>query len=339
MYKRQGLVRALLLLIPAASMRIQAEKIAAIAGLFAAFSYLFMSGMAISTCRAVIMTSIFYLAILQNKPALTLQNLLLSALILLLIWPYSLMEAGFQMSYAAATALILGYNAIRRLKSFLIIKYEIKHPQGFMFSLFYRGCTFFGTLAMTSIIAGIATAPFGIYHFQNAAPLGLIGNILAMPIIAFIVMPMGLSALLLMPYGLHGWPLKVMAKGLDNTLNIAEIVSRHPFSDYGHISLSSMGFFALISILFLCLIGKGRVLFIAPLFALVGIMSPADQFGDILISSQNYTVAVKQPNGQYSIWGRDSLTRRIWEKKLPYDKKADPIDICLLYTSPSPRDA
>jgi len=316
-------IRSLLLCIPTAANRLPIEKIAALSGLAAAIGYLLISGMAISTCRAVIMISIFYFAILSNKPALTLQNLLLSAVILLLIWPHSVMQAGFQMSYAAATALILGYNFVRKIKTSRRFNKVFWESRGFFSQIIIKLGKFFGGLLFTSLLAGVATAPFAIFHFQNAAPLSLISNLFAMPIIGFIVMPMGLAALILMPYGLEYYPLQIMAVGLELTAEIAQKVSAHPFSQLGEISFSPMAFLIFIAIIFICLIAKKRIFIFVPILFLLGLNAPTQQFGDILISSQNYTVAVRHKQDSYEIWGRSSLTRNTWEKKLALAPEKD----------------
>jgi competence protein ComEC len=61
---------------------------------------------------------------------------------------------------------------------------------------------------MTSVIAGAATAPFAIYHFQHVAAFGLVANMIAVPLAAFWVIPAGLIALVLYPVG---WELRANA--------------------------------------------------------------------------------------------------------------------------------
>ena len=67
---------------------------------------------------------------------------------------------------------------------------------------------------MTSLIAGVATAVFGAYHFQRVSPLSLVANLAAMPIVSLVVMPFAVLAALAMPFGLDGPFLDVMGKGL-----------------------------------------------------------------------------------------------------------------------------
>ena len=47
-------------------------------------------------------------------------------------------------------------------------------------------------LLVTSTIAGLATAPYAAFHFQRVAPLTLLANFAAMPVVGVVVMPMAL---------------------------------------------------------------------------------------------------------------------------------------------------
>src|SRR5690606_9862795 len=64
-----------------------------------------------------------------------------------------------------------------------------------------------GTLA-TTLVASTATAPFSAFHFNNAAPYSALGNLLAMPVVSVIVMPMAILTLAAMPLGLETLPLQ-----------------------------------------------------------------------------------------------------------------------------------
>jgi predicted membrane metal-binding protein len=79
----------------------------------------------------------------------------------------------------------------------------------------------FGGLAMTSVVAGAATGAFAAFHFQRIAAYGLIANLSAMPVFTFWVMPAGVVALGLSPFGLDGPALAVMDAGLRVVLAIA----------------------------------------------------------------------------------------------------------------------
>ena len=99
-------VRLGLALLPDVALRLPVKKIAAVAALLAGAGYLALSGASIATQRAFIMAAAIFGAVLVDRPALTLRAVALAALAVLLWRPVSLLGPGFQMSFAATTALI-----------------------------------------------------------------------------------------------------------------------------------------------------------------------------------------------------------------------------------------
>ena len=72
-----------------------------------------------------------------------------------------------------------------------------------------------GGLAVTSIIAGGATALYAVWHFQRMSPLGLLANLAAMPIVSLIVMPFAVLGALAMPFGARRAVLRCHGQGAD----------------------------------------------------------------------------------------------------------------------------
>ena len=59
------------------------------------------------------MTATVLVAVLLDRPALTMRSVALAALVVLALAPESLTQAGFQMSFAATVALVAVYEALR----------------------------------------------------------------------------------------------------------------------------------------------------------------------------------------------------------------------------------
>jgi competence protein ComEC len=104
------LARALLALVPGLALRYPIKKWAAALALAAATFYLALSGAAVPTVRSWIMMSIVLIAVMLDRPALTMRNVALAALAILLVAPESLFDASFQMSFAAVVTLIALYE-------------------------------------------------------------------------------------------------------------------------------------------------------------------------------------------------------------------------------------
>uniref|UniRef100_UPI002FCBDFDE ComEC/Rec2 family competence protein n=1 Tax=Devosia sp. TaxID=1871048 RepID=UPI002FCBDFDE len=79
--------------------------------------------------------------------------------------------------------------------------------------------------AVTSFIAGTATLLFSAYHFQQTAPLGVVGNVLVLPVVSMIIMPFAVLSVLAMPFGIEGPFVAVMGWGIDRMVAGAELVA------------------------------------------------------------------------------------------------------------------
>lgn len=106
------LVRALLALVPRLALRYPIKKWAAASALAAASFYLALSGAAVPTVRSWIMMSIVLIAVMLDRPALTMRNVALAALAILIIAPESLFDPSFEMSFAAVIALVALYERL-----------------------------------------------------------------------------------------------------------------------------------------------------------------------------------------------------------------------------------
>ena len=78
----------------------------------------------------------------------------------------------------------------------------------------------------TTLIAGLAVAPIAVYHFHHITTYSVIGNVLAMPVLTAIVMPMALLGMFAMPFGLHALPLQIMGQGNSLIIDVAHYVSK-----------------------------------------------------------------------------------------------------------------
>ena len=74
------------------------------------------------------------------------------------------------------------------------------------------------------------TSPFAMYHFDRVSTYGVVANLIAVPLTGFWVMPMGMAALLLMPFGLDAPFWYLAARGCDGILWIAHMVSAWPYA-------------------------------------------------------------------------------------------------------------
>ncbi len=205
-----ALLRYGLALIPRLSLRMDSKKLAAVVSLGVAGFYLLLSGSNVATERAFIMVAVMLGAVLLDRRAITLRSVALAGTILLVWQPEALLSPGFQMSFAATVALIAGFAAMSR------------HMQP---GAWPRWVQMTLSLLLSSLLGGIATAPFAAAHFNRFTDFGLLANLLTGPVMGLVVMPAGAVAALAAPFGLAALPLWVMELGCRWILYVAHSVA------------------------------------------------------------------------------------------------------------------
>ena len=203
--------------IPSFARRHDSRIPAAVIALVGAGLYFILSGGSVSTQRAFVMVACVLVGVLLKRRAISMQSIALAAGIILVLEPQSILSPGFQMSFAAAAALVAAFDLWRRRSSAQGPRSPIRAFAGF-----------WGTLSFSSLVAGSATAVFAAFHFNRIAVFGFAANLLAMPVFSLVVMPAGALALVLAPFGLDGPALAVMSWGLVWVVRIADWVSSWP---------------------------------------------------------------------------------------------------------------
>ncbi|HBC06740.1 MAG TPA: hypothetical protein DC046_04065, partial [Rhodospirillaceae bacterium] len=141
--------------------------------------------------------------------------------VVLLIQPESLLGPSFQMSFAAAIALVAAYEAATER--------GIWRHDGDRFRWAGRGIALYvAGVSFTTLVASMATAPFVLYHFNQVAKFGLIANLVAVPVTALWVMPAAMLSFLLLPFGWEKLALTPMGWGTEQVIRAADWVAGLP---------------------------------------------------------------------------------------------------------------
>lgn len=293
-------IRLLLAAIPSIALRYPIKKWAAGGAMLGALAYLLISGAAFATVRSYIMISIMFLAVLLDRPALALRNVALAALAILVVWPESLLDAGFQMSFAAVVALVAAYEWLRERDE----RRGVVQRRGVL----GRGMLFFGGIVTSTLVAGLAVAPFGIYHFHNTQQFAILANLLAIPACNLIVMPAALAALMAMPFGLEAAPLWVMGLGIDAMVWCANAVARLPGAVGRVPAIPTYAFVLMVAggLWWALWSTRWRVLGVVPI-ALGIMLAPTGRRPDVLVGRGADLIAVRGADGRLSaLAGRGS---------------------------------
>ncbi|MGE0856429.1 MAG: ComEC/Rec2 family competence protein [Hyphomicrobiaceae bacterium] len=286
--------RLLFALFPSIALRHPVKKWAALTASAGSLAYLAISGGSFATIRSFIMITIMFLAILLDRPAVALRNVALSALIILILFPESLLDVGFQMSFAAVVALVAAYEAIRG---------RFSHQRSWgEFGLPVRGLLFLGGIVLSTLVASAAVTPFALYHFHKSQQFAVLANLLAVPLCNVVVMPAALATLVALPFGLEAGPLAVMGAGIEGMVWTARWVAALPGAVLTVPAIPATSFALMLAGgLWLLLWGErwrlaGGVVIVAGLAA-----APFGARPDLLVGRDGRLVAVRADDGRLTV--------------------------------------
>lgn len=290
------LVRALLALWPLLALNFPVKKLAALSGWGAAGFYLLISGQAIATQRAFIMLSVMFLAVLLGRSAISMRNLAVAAIIVLVIAPQAVLTPSFQMSFMAVMGLIAGYELLGDWQAGL--RHGLAARPVYLRGLVYCLLLLIG-LSSTTIIASAFTTLPAAFHFNRFAAWSLPANVLAMPVVTFLVMPGAVASVCLMPFGLEYWPLQAMAWGLEAVGAIAVMVSGWPGAT--SVAGAMLPLLAFLAGILLCIMAlwRGRLRWLAGSLAVVAGLAAIGLGSrpDMLIERSAATMAARMQQG------------------------------------------
>lgn len=205
-------LRVGLALHPRIALRWPIKKLAVGGAMVAGAGYLALSGGNVATERAFVMVCVVFMAVLLDRRAITLRAVALAALIVLMLRPEALLGPGFQMSFAATTALVAVFAWLREQRA----ERERRWP---------RWTVPVVALVISSLVAGLATAPFAAAHFNRLPHYGLLANLLSVPLMGAVIIPGGLLAAVLAPFGLGWIGLEIMRPAILWILGVADWVA------------------------------------------------------------------------------------------------------------------
>ncbi|AKH41664.1 ComEC family competence protein [Croceibacterium atlanticum] len=273
----------LLALWPWLALRLRLPVMAAAIAALAGIGYTLLTGAEVPTVRSCAGALLVLGALALGREPLSLRMVAVAAMFVLLLWPESLVGPSFQMSFAAVIAIVALHEAAP-VRAFLRPRDE-----GWLAVTSRRAAM----LLLTGLVIEIALMPIVLFHFHRAGVYGALANVIAIPLVTFVSMPLIAIALLLDVAGLGapGWWL--VGHSLDMLLAIAHFTA----SQTGAVKLMpqmGQGTFALFIAggLWLALWrGKVRLWGLAPsaLATVLLLMTPTP---DILISGDGRHVGI-----------------------------------------------
>ncbi len=279
---------------PLLALRVSGKKLAALVGLAAVGGYLVLSGAPPPAERAAITAAVAFGAILADRQAISLHALALAAMGVLLLQPEAVTEPGFQMSFAATAALVALAEVWPRPVKEIEVPWWIRWPQA--------AATWTAASLAVSFVAGLATGPFAIQHFNRVSTWGLFANLVVAPISSFLMMPGLALGAALTPFGLGQAPLEVAGWSIGLMNQVAATAAGAPAAQ---VVIPSAPDWVLpasfLGLLFVCL-WRGPLRWAGLPLALAILWAPRPAAPDVWVSADGAAVAVRE--------GRESVLLR-----------------------------
>ena len=311
-------IRMLVAAWPWLALRVPGKKVAALIGLAAVLGYLVLSGAPNPAERSAITAAAAFGAMLFDRRAISLHTLAISAIAILALQPEAVTEPGFQMSFAATTALVALAEAWPRPMKEIQVPWPIRIVQG-------AGTLLLASLA-ASFVAGLATGPFALQHFNRISTFGLVTNLLVEPISSFLIMPALAIGAVLTPFGLGHWPLEAAGFAISLMNRIATTAAGLPYAQLIVASAPAWTLpAAFLGILWLCL-WRGPLRWLGLPFALAVSLTPRPPAPDLWVSADASQLAVRESHA--AILYRTDVklfAAQVWARRRGLEQPADPL--------------
>ena len=211
--------------------KLPAQYVGVIFSIFAAFGYSLLAGFSVPTKRAVIMLLAVTMFWFFKKRVSVARSLLIAFVVILLLDFESTYSISFWLSFSAVATLVFISILLQHYKSKLAV-----------------------TL-LPQIYLTIFLIPISVYYFGSFSVVSILANIVAIPLVSFIVMPLLLFCLVVSYFGLKIWFLPIFFLRL--LYSYLEFLSSHS----SHIQLIEYwSYFSLTSLL-IVLIGVVLIIF------------------------------------------------------------------------------
>ena len=311
---------------PWLALRLNGKKLAAIGGLLAVLAYLILSGAHPPARRAAITASVAFAAILFDRRAISMHSLSIAALLVLLIEPEVVVAPGFEMSFCATASLVALAEIWPRSPRGVGLPWWLAGLQ--------RGRDWLVAMLMVSFVAGAATGPFAIQHFNRIALYGVFANLTADFVASALLMPALAISLALEALGAShavvAGPLFVAGWAARAVVALAHVFANAPGASATMASAPTIALaVSSVGIVFACL-WRGRLRWIGLPMAFAVALWPRPAPPVAWIASDGNDAAIVTGRQEIPLKpGRRAYATQLWAQRwaftLPADDKAEAV--------------
>lgn len=175
--------------LPTLALRMPAQKAGALAGLGGASAYALLAGMGVPVLRAWLMLLVAAFALLGGRRVAASRVLALALVVVLVVDPWAVLAVGFWLSFAAVAVILA------------VVGGRVMPRSG------WRGAL------RVQLAISLALVPLLLAQFQSLPLLSPLANLVAIPLVSFVVTPLVLLALP-WPSALLLWPANAAAEAM-----------------------------------------------------------------------------------------------------------------------------
>jgi competence protein ComEC len=186
--------------IPGAALRLPAQRASALAAVFTGGLYALLAGLSVPTQRALVMLCVVMLAVWLGRTGRPWHVLSVALLAVLVADPAAVLGPGFWLSFAAVAVILLSVAG------------RLRPPSGWRAAVTIQ------------VVVAVGLTPLLLVHFSQTSVVAPLANLLAVPFVGLLVVPVTLLAAGLMlvhpalgalPADLAGWLMGLVWLGLD----------------------------------------------------------------------------------------------------------------------------
>ena len=162
-------------------------KLSTFCSFVAVLFYTALAGAAIPTLRSAIMIAVYELAVLLDREEEVFASLAFAALLIALAWPGVAMDISFQLSFLAVLFIVWGSRKMLEWWP-ASPREELPQERSWLRPRIRKAALYLAV----PVLATIGTGPLIAHHFGHLSWAGFISNPVVVPLIGFIVVPIGL---------------------------------------------------------------------------------------------------------------------------------------------------
>jgi competence protein ComEC len=168
-------------------LRFNLLKLAAFGSFVAVVFYTALAGAMVPTIRSAIMIGVYQLAVLLDREEEVFTSLALAALLIALIWPGVVADISFQLSFLAVLFIVWGMHKMRRWQTRKKLNELPQERSRVRTALRYAA-----PHLLVPVLATVGTGPLIAHYFGHLSLAGFIANPIVVPLVGFVVVPIGL---------------------------------------------------------------------------------------------------------------------------------------------------